>query len=167
MIDGMQIVDLLGRSSVDDSLERVLLGFDLKNRPKGPDLDVSVDESARGLVLLFKALITYREEIGEPVSEGKYVFSGIHFSDAVPAEQTKRFDGILPFGLRFGMTQSQIIAHLSSPIRLADRPAYIVSTFRLNEAKVVTTKVEKKSEAGLVWARVEMIDKFHRERGDV
>lgn len=166
MIDGNRLVELLGHSSAQASLTRYLTDAGMIERPQGPDVVQYLDFDDLGLALIFTVADVYREEIGEPRDDGHWILSGIHFYNRHQNGQNDKFAGVLPYGLSFDFNRARTVAVLGTPVVDEEDDGYVMNTFQADNDVVVTTSTAVDHGEAL-WFKVEKIDKFHRERGDV
>lgn len=166
MIDGNRLVDFLGHSSVFPGLDRYLTEGNLSKRPKGQDLTQYIAFDSLGLVLIFRASVTYREEVGDPLDDGRWIFTGMHFYNKDQNEKNEKFSGVLPYELSFEFNRSDVCGKLGPPKLNRERDGYATCTFPLSHGIVVTASVATENGEAR-WFKVEKIEKSHRARGAV
>lgn len=164
MIDGNRLIELLGYSSAFPELDRRLTEMNLLKRPKGSDLVQYVLFNPMGLVLIFSASVTYKEKIGEPANDGRWIFSGVHFYNENQNGKNEKFPGVLPYGLDFELNRSDLVAKLG-PLKLnRERDGFATCSFpQASEIVVISSTGIEQREAR--WFKVEKIEESHRERG--
>lgn len=163
-MDGNQLVEMLGHTSVHPSLDDFLSRNGVTVRPKRGNDVGRVGDIKNGLAFEYQDPDGFRSSVGEPRSEGRFVLCGVDFyADKVDGKTG--FSGTLPFGLAFTTNEAAVEPLLGAPRkkRAGDKKDGPQHTYCVGDRLVVVSYAV--GGAGIRWMRVVLPTVYDRERG--
>lgn len=137
-MNGNQLVELLGYSSIAPPLDDFLSLHGVTKKPKtGNDVGPIKDKKS-GLAFEYLDPLDFEENVGRPRSEGRFVLRGVDFY-ADEVDGYTGFNGNLPFNLTFATNETEMEKLLGAPRkkRAGDKKESPVSTYCVGDRLIV------------------------------
>lgn len=144
-MNSIALLQFLGLAVVEPGFDQYLKSIGIHERPIfKEDFREYLTVKNAGLSLMFYEESVYIEKKGSPKFNGQFVLASIFFY-AEGYEEFNAFKQPLPFGLRFNMTEKEVISELGQPISSTARSGYVRSKWHAQGYDLTLTLNDKKT----------------------
>ncbi len=116
MLEGDELIALIGHATVNSPLDEFLTKNNIKSRPKGNSGYYDIEDKKNGIYFSYYESNQYSEKYFIPIkSKGNFILQGVVFRNKIVSKGGVVFSGKYPFGITSNSTPSDILRIFGKP----------------------------------------------------